>query len=180
MRILGITEDISYVAGGRLAFLKLMKALALRGNEALVISSSGATEVYNPSPVTIRRLGTARASIVGLLIFYARLLFNLPGNAIRSNVIVVNSGYTLPIVLTIAKLLRKPVVVLQHDALSLDYLQSTTSSNVRQFLAIVRWILIYPPLRLADGILCISSKTLVDLRRMGITNSAQVIGNVVT
>lgn len=180
LNVLGVSEDSRFVAGGRLAFLKLMKALALVGNHVVVLTSSGATQnVVDPEPARVLRLTTIHARIIGPLMFLVKLFFVLPPYLARSNIVVVNSGYTVYLAVLLAKIMGRKVVVLQHDAHSLDYLQRLASSWSRRYTAIARWILSYTPLKLVDGVLCISETTMKRLRLMGFELASYKVGNVV-
>jgi len=180
VKILGVTEDSRFLAGGRIAFMKLMKALALVGNSVIVISSTGATQGFiDPKPAKIMRIGVPQARIVGPLLFMLRLFFIIPKQMLQAEIVLVNSGYTVFMVALVGKLLQRKVVVLQHDVLSLDYLQSIASTKSRKYTSILRWITIYTPLRITDGVLCVSSLTMRRLRAMGYSGPAYVVGNVV-
>ncbi|MEM3711537.1 MAG: glycosyltransferase [Thermoprotei archaeon] len=177
---MGVTEDTRFLAGGRLAFIKLMKALAYAGNRVVVISSNGATEgLVDPAPARIDRIRIPRARIIGPVTFVLTLFFRLPKRILRSEIILVNSGYTLIMVVMLSKFLRRKVVVLQHDVLGLDYLQLIASSKFGKYTAILRWMASYTPLKIVDGVFCISSTTMERLRKMGYSGPAYVIGNVV-
>jgi hypothetical protein len=177
---LGVTEDTRFLAGGRLAFIKLMKALAYVGHDVLIVSSTGATQkVVDPQPASIIRLRMTHYRIIGPLVFLARLLHHLPPLISKADVVVVNSGYTVYPVTLLAKIMSRKVVVLQHDAHNLDYLQTLASTPSRRYTAILRWILSYTPLRMVDGVLCISDNTVRGLRSMGFKTKAFTVGNVV-
>jgi len=180
VRILGVTEDSRFLAGGRIAFIKLMKALAYAGNSVTVLSSTGATVgVVNPEPARTIRIDVPQARIIGPLLFVLKMFFYLPRQISQVEIILVNSGYTVYVVAVVGKLLRRKVVVLQHDVLGLDYLQSIASTTSRKYTSILRWITIYTPLKIVDGVLCISDSTMKRLRRMGYSGPAYVVGNVV-
>lgn len=179
--MLGVTEDTRFIAGGRLAFLKLMKALALVGNNVTVLSNIGAsTKEFDAKPAVVVGLNTNQRRIIGPVAYLLKLWFALPKHIIRSRIIIVNSGYTVVLVLLLCKLMRRRVAVLQHDAHNLAYLQSLASSTSRRYTAVARWILIYPPLKAVDGILCISGTTSARLRTMGFTKPSFIVGNVVS
>lgn len=178
--MLGVTEDTRFIAGGRLAFLKLMKALALAGNTVTVLSNTGAaSKEFDARPAQVIVLNTKQRRIIGPVTYLLKLWFTLPKRIVKSRIVLVNSGYTVVFVLLLCKLMRRRVVVLQHDAHNLSYLQSLASSTSRQYTAMVRWILIYPPLKMVDGILCISGTTSTRLRTMGFTKPSFIVGNVV-
>ncbi|MCL5788189.1 MAG: glycosyltransferase [Candidatus Marsarchaeota archaeon] len=180
IRVLGVTEDTRYLAGGRLAFFKLMQAVASAGAEVNVVSSFGATQSHftQSDPPTLR-VSVPRRRIIGPLVFFLRLLIVLPGMLATSDVVVVNSGYTVPVTVVLAKLMGKKVVVLQHDAHRVEFLQRMASTPSRRVTAVFRWIMSYPPLRIVDAVLCISETTRLGLLSMGIATKSRVIGNVV-
>ncbi|MEM0272717.1 MAG: glycosyltransferase family 4 protein [Thermoprotei archaeon] len=178
---MGVTEDTMFLAGGRLAFIKLMKALACAGNSVVVISSTGATEGFvDPAPARVERVKIPRARIIAPIAFVLTLFFRLPKRILQSEIILVNSGYTLHMVVMLSKFLRRKVVVLQHDVLGVDYLQQIASSKFGKYTAILRWIALYTPLKTVDGVFCISNTTMKRLRKMGYNGPAYVIGNVVS
>jgi len=180
VRILGVTEDSRFLAGGRIAFIKLMKALAYAGNSVTILSSIGATlGVVDPQPARIIRINVTQARIVGPLLYLFKLFFHLPRQIPQAEIILVNSGYTVYIVALLGRLFRRKVIVLQHDVLGLEYLQSIASTTSRKYTSVLRWITIYTPLRIVDGVLCISDSTMRRLRGMGYSGPAYVVGNVV-
>lgn len=180
LRVLGVTEDTWFVAGGRLAFLDLMKALELAGNRVTLVKSSGISASIVPlSELRVHVVNVPKTRILGPMLFVIKLFFTLPSHVASSDIIVANSGYTLLLILFVAKLFGKKVAVLQHDVLSMSYLQTVAASPSRRMTAVLRWVLLYPPLVLSDGVLSISGDTARRLRSTGYRKKIWIIGNVV-
>jgi hypothetical protein len=181
LRVLGVTEDTSFVvAGGRLAFYNLMDSLASVGNDVTVLSCTGATEdLVDTRRLNSIRLRVSPSRIVGPITFLAKLFLLLPKRLLTCDVLVVNSGYPLPEAVALAKVTGKKVVVLQHDAHNLETVEKFAASTSRKYMAIVRWMLMYPPLRLVDGILCVTDSTRRGVMSLGVTTRAFVIGNTI-
>ncbi|MEM3670939.1 MAG: glycosyltransferase [Thermoprotei archaeon] len=179
-RIIGVTEDTRYLAGGRLAFLKMMDATCSPDFHVTIFCSEGATQAhFSPRRASCIRIKASHRRIIGPILFFVKLFFKMTPTVAGSDVVVVNSGYTVPLVLFTSKVLRKKVVVLQHDADTMTFLQKMASSRSRRLTAIVRWMMSYPPLLLVDGVLCISETTRNGLAKMGILPKTFVVGNVV-
>jgi hypothetical protein len=180
LRVLGVTEDAWFVTGGRLAFLDLMKALKVAENSVTLIKSSGiSSSIIRLNDVPVHVIRVPKVRILGPLLFVLRLFFTIPAYMTASDVVVVNSGYPLLLIVFFAKLFRKKVAVLQHDVLSMDYLQKVAATPSRRITAVLRWVLLYPPLVLSDGVLSISGDTARRLRRTGYRKRIWVVGNVV-
>lgn len=180
LNVLGVTEDSKFLAGGRLAFIKLMKALAVAGNNVVVLANAGATQgVVDPRPAHVLRLTSNQTRILGVFVFLVKLFFALPRRLMGCDIVVVNSGYTLHLVVFLSKIIGRKVVVFQHDANSLDYMQRLASTRSRRYTTVARWILMYTPLRAVDGVLCISDTTGTRLRSMGFNLPSYKVGNVV-
>ncbi|PSN84146.1 hypothetical protein B9Q01_02110 [Candidatus Marsarchaeota G1 archaeon OSP_D] len=161
LSILGVTEDTMFVAGGRLAFFQLMRSLSFVGNFVIVVTNTGASSAQvNITPARMVRLSVPQKRFVAPAFFILKLFTLLPKLIPLTQVVLVNSGYTLPIVVVFAKVFRKKVVVLQHDALSLEYSLRLATSRSRKLTTIIRWISLYPPLKLVDGIISVSNETL--------------------
>lgn len=181
MKILAVSEDTPYLAGGRLVFLKICRKLAERGHEITVITSQGATEeILGTSPIE-RRLKVSHLRIVGIALFILKLLWYGWREMGKHQVVLVNAGVTLPFVVVMAKLRfhRKPVVELHHDALSWRELTNLASTPSRKVTALIRYALIYWPLRFVNAILAVSTWTAKGLEAKYPRTPIYVIGNPV-
>jgi len=181
MKIITVTEDTPYLAGGRIAFLKLCRAVALLRHNVTIITCSGATEgVISVEPARIVRLRIWQTRFLGPAQFIVKLfiyLFKLSSD--KPEAIIVNAGYAVFPAIFAAKLMNIKVVGMYHDALALTELFKYAVSPLRKFTAAIRWFLMYAPLRFIDGIVSVSPWTAERLKIMGVKAPIVFVGNVV-
>jgi hypothetical protein len=181
MKLLMVTEDTAYLAGGRIEFLKLCRALAMLNHSVTILTCSGATQdIIDAGPARMIRLPIWQTRFIGpaqflvkLTAYFARLDTDMP------EAVVVNAGYAVLPTVILAKLKNLKVVGLYHDALALTELIRYAVSPTRKLTAVIRWLLMYAPLGHLHGVISVSPWTAERLRRMGLKTPITSVGNVV-
>jgi len=181
MNLLMVTEDTVYLAGGRIEFLKLCRALAALKHNVTILTCSGATEdIIDIEPARMIRLRIWQTRFIGPAQFIVKLATYLARPSMeKPEAVIVNAGYAVLPTVIVAKLKNLKVVGLYHDALTLTQLLRYAISPTRKLTAVMRWFLMYAPLGHLHGVISVSPWTTDRLRKMAAKTPITSVGDVV-
>lgn len=93
----------------------------------------------------------------------------------RFDILFVNSGIMVFPALLISKIVKKRIVVLQHDSFFLDEVIMPSSKLHEKITAALSWFLSYPPLKFVDLVFTVSVVTAMNIQ----AERKVVLGNIV-
>ena len=188
LTILGMTEmHPSLVAGGPMAFLKYMKALALKGHAVTVATSRSEAGLIDITPARLVFMGHSSQLIPRRILLLCKLAVFLPKNIMRCNLVVANAGLFSTISLMLTKIMRRKSLIVVHNADSLAFALSANKSQnwggtgqVAGSVGVaVSWLATRYFTRIADVVISNSPQTTYELKALRIGRPIYTIGCVV-
>jgi hypothetical protein len=165
MRILCLSEDIPFISGGRITFFRMCRLID-RAIETELITCDGATELVLGKRKNETRIHIPKMRIVRYLLFQVVVLWKVLTNKKKYTAIFVNAGMTCWIAVLLGKLRGVKVVELHHDVITKPEIVQYSPSTSRIITGLIRYILMYAPLRFVDGIFAASRYTEVKLKKL--------------
>jgi glycosyltransferase involved in cell wall biosynthesis len=178
VKILCLTEDNKEIAGGRVAFMRVVHELAKR-HEITLIANAGATERIFPklkNEIRLRYRISQRLKTFRYITFLLRVIKNYDSQAI-----LCAQGFMAVFYLLIARMTRRPVAIYVYDIPSMRFFTKYARARPwKYFWVLWRWMSSYAFLRHFDNVLLLSDAVKVDSEKRFNLRNASVVGAPIT
>jgi len=168
LRILAVSEDNPYVAGGRVAYWTVVHELAAQ-HDVKLVALDGATEDLFPTLPGEHRVRLPIGRFRTLL--FPLALLRVVKSFHEFDLVFTSQGFAATFILVIARMKRLPAVTYIHDSFTLEELLQLSPKNLELLGAAWRYISSYAFLRFYTAVLCISETAAARLRRSGVKDN---------